>query len=949
VDGQSTDVTRRLVGRERELAALRQALGRAGAGDPTVVLLVGDAGMGKTELVRGLLAEPDLIGVSAAGDEVETELSFGLVDQLLRTSPLGKDQVQDTLPGAGTDPLEAGAALLRLVDGLQLDVPLVVAVDDAHWADRPSLDALTFGARRLRADRVLLLVATRPEGLDRLPAGLLRLADATGGRIELAGLGAAAVRTLAADVWGTAVTSSAAERLRAHTGGNPLHVRALLRELSPDALVGGGPLPAPRSYATLVLARLMSCRPEAQRLVEALAVVGARAPLATVAAAAGLADPLPALDEAVEHRLVDLIELPGERSVAFTHPLVRAAVLDDLAPSRRAALHRAAAGAVPGAGGLRHRLAGCAGYDADLAAEARTVAAEEAAGGQHGSAARLSLEVARVAPDVAEREVALLTAVDQLLLAGDLSGARERRAAVDAVGPSALRSFVQGRLAYVLGPRRQARELLEKAWSEVSLPGGELADATLAGRIAALLATCAVDRADGDAGLRWSRTALGLARITAADCNHGHMLAMSSALQGRVHEGIDELTHALKDPPAHPAAVADLRLGRGVLRLWAHRLREATDDLAACLGSWGAGGTFVSRETARFFLAELHYRAGRWEDALVTAELATSVVDETDQAWLAAFSHAAAVYPLAARGEWARADEHLAAAKAAVSTVNGGAAGLWAMLAEMRLAEARNDPKGVVAIGSLLASPGARPIEEGIAPWRASHVEALVALDRLDDARPVVDALLAAAGDEATGSSGAAAGLASVAPASPLVRADAARAVAALAGASGDAVRLAAATGTLDDDPDSPGPFARGRLELAVGTAWRRLGERSRAARLLEAAHGRFAQLRATPWVERTERELAASGARSSTRASATGAALTGQEQAVCHLVARGRTNREAAAELFLSVKTVEHHLSRAYAKLGVRSRTALAHALAGSTGGTSAGDAADPRRPALA
>src|SRR5918994_636682 len=241
------------------------------------------------------------------------------------------------------------------------------------------------------------------------------------------------------------------------------------------------------------------------------------------------------------------------------------------------------------------------------------------------------------------------------------------------------------------------------------------------------------------------------------------MLAMSSALQGRLHEGIDELSDALADPPAHPAAVADLRLGRGVLRLWAHDLREAADDLAACLGSWGASGAFVSRETARFF----------------TAEVATSVVDETDQAWLAAFSHAAAVHPLAARGEWARADEHLAAAKVAVNTVNGGAAGLWAMLAEMRLAEARNDPKGVVAIGSLLASPGARPIEEGIVPWRASHVEALVALDRLDDARPVVDALLAAAGDEAAGSGGAAAGLASLAPAKPPPRARAAPAGAA--------------------------------------------------------------------------------------------------------------------------------------------------------------------------
>ena len=709
VDGQGTG----LVGRERELAAVDAALKRASGGEPTVLLIVGEAGMGKTELLKSLVATPDVIAVAAAGDQGETELDYGLIEQLLRASPLGGDQVSDTLPRMGADPLDAGASLLRLIDGLQLGEPLVVAIDDAHWADRATLDALTFGARRLRADRVLLCVATRPEGIDRLPQGLVRLADATGGRIEVGGLDARAIRALASALREERVSVPAAERLRAHTAGNPLHARALLRELPPGALAGGGPLPAPRSYATLVLARLAGCQPPARELVAALAVVGSRTQLATVAATAGLDDPLPALDEAVEQRLVELVEAPGERAVGFTHPLVRAAVLDDLAPSRRAALHRAAAAVIPGAAGLRHRLAGCAGYDADLAAESLATARSEVDRGAYASAARLSMEAARVAPDPVTRDAAMLDALDQLLLAGNVAEVRERRHTADAAAPSARRSFVQGRLAYVLGPRADAQGLLESAWEAVTDDDGEPLDPELAGRIAALLATCAVDRADGDAGLSWARRALSLARVAAADCNHGHMLAMASALQGRMDEGIAELTEALAEGPAHPAAMADLRMGRGVLRLWTHDLRRGAEDLQACLAAWGAGGgTFVSRETARFFLADLQYRSGRWDDALVTAEVAAAIVDETEQSWIAAFSHAVAAQPLTGRGEWARAEEHLAAARGYADAIDGGAATLWTTVAQMHLDEVRGRPDAVVAVANAIT--GSREYRSGL-------------------------------------------------------------------------------------------------------------------------------------------------------------------------------------------------------------------------------------------
>ena len=161
------------------------------------------------------------------------------------------------------------------------------------------------------------------------------------------------------------------------------------------------------------------------------------------------------------------------------------------------------------------------------------------------------------------------------------------------------------------------------AWAALGEPDGP-DEQEVAGRVAGLLATIAVDRTDADAALAWVRHARRLAPQWAGEASQGHMLAMSHALRGRLAEGIDELTVELarlqggaKDDAAH----VDLSLGRGVLRMWAGDLGGAADDLAACLVG-GAGGTLVARETARYSLAELHYRAGRWDAAVVAAEVA---------------------------------------------------------------------------------------------------------------------------------------------------------------------------------------------------------------------------------------------------------------------------------------------------------------------------------------
>ncbi len=412
-----------LVGRSAEVERLGGALAAARAGHPVVVVVDGAPGTGKTTLASTLLRDGSVLAATASGDEDESVLDYGVVDQLVRALP---PDLRDRAAGvADRDPWRAGAAMVAVVEDLDLERPLVVVVDDAQWADAPSLQALTFGARRLRSVPVLVCVTCRTDDLGRLPPGLLRLAADVGARITLGPLDAAAVAELGQRAYGRPLPDLAVERLRTHTGGNPLHTVALLDDLPFDTVAGHGPLPAPRSLAELVTSVLAECPPDARALARALAVLGPRAPLARAAAVAGLeagpgpgAAPRPSavlaglgpgaplsqvariagLDrpagagaalEAAEalaaQGLVTLTSTTAGWELDFAHGVVRASVAGAVAPSVRVLLHRRAAGVTHGDEALRHRLAAAQGPDADLVAAA-TARARHHAGTGSGAA-----------------------------------------------------------------------------------------------------------------------------------------------------------------------------------------------------------------------------------------------------------------------------------------------------------------------------------------------------------------------------------------------------------------------------------------------------------------------------------------------------------------------------------------------------------------------------------
>jgi len=253
-------------------------------------------------------------------------------------------------------------------------------VDDLQWADAQSAAALRFVVRRLHAEPLLVILITRPHPADALGEAWARLlSDASRVvRVRLDGLTTDAMVELVAAAGHGHVARPVAERLRAHTHGNPLHARALVDELGEAALRAPGLLPAPRSFAQLTAARLAGLGVEAARLVAAGAVLGASFPLAAAASVGGVGDPVAALDRATT---AGLLERTPDGEIRFAHPLVRGAVYNDLSGTQRRELHLAAAAMTTGARSLEHRAAATVGYDDELAAELEHLAGELAAGG----------------------------------------------------------------------------------------------------------------------------------------------------------------------------------------------------------------------------------------------------------------------------------------------------------------------------------------------------------------------------------------------------------------------------------------------------------------------------------------------------------------------------------------------------------------------------------------
>ncbi len=472
---QSIGHADRFVGRTAELGILKTELAAIRAGSSRVVLIEGPAGIGKSAIIDRLLAsESDLTILRAAGERWEAFVAFGVIDQLMRSTKISRARLladrERSMPVE--EPVGVGQRVLQTVEDLEATGPVVLVVDDVHWADLDSLRALLFVTRRLVDARVLTLLAERPEDAQRLPEGLRRLAGGrTGSTLQLAPLTPGDIPELADLLGVTAMSGGAARRLHEHTQGNPLYISALLSEVPRGRWTSWEPvLPAPRTFAAQVVRRIEACSPSARRLVEAAAVLGAHATLTELAEMAVVDEPISALDEAIELNLLRLVpDETGLGEVAFVHPLVQAAVYGRLGPARLVELHLIAARrAVDEAAALRHRVMAATQPDPELVDQLSAFARDRAAMGAWATAASANLEAARLSGSREQREQLLLRAVDAMIGAGDLQQAEIFAEEVVGFQPNAMSEATMGYLAVLRGRLGEADSLLRAAGARPS-------------------------------------------------------------------------------------------------------------------------------------------------------------------------------------------------------------------------------------------------------------------------------------------------------------------------------------------------------------------------------------------------------------------------------------------------------------------------------------------------
>ena len=890
------------VGRPTELGRLRACAAEAAAGKPQLVFVEGDPGIGKTALTAELGSIlQEWRWLTVAGYQDEKKLPLELLSRLIDAADV-RSSDRGRFAEDGGDPFVAGAGLVQILGDLEQHAPLAVVIDDAPWADPQSLRALTFALRRLHTERMLIVLTMRSKDMSQLPPALSHYGQDRATHIRLSGLNRDEICELfRLEGLGT-LSGTAAIRLREHTAGNPLHLRALFQELPAEELRRTrGPLPAPSSVAGLVLAALADCRQPTRRLLMASAVLGPECPLVDAAAVGEVAEPLDRLEEATRTGLVEARNDGGHWVVAFRHPLFRSAIYDDLGPATRSRLHARAA-TVQQDRALTHRAA-AAGDRPDpvlvreLVAEAGT---QDAAGRVSGSA-DLLLAAARLSAPGRARDGIFLDAIDRLLRAGELADAATFADRLAALPATAQLSLVRARWAAMEGRHNDVDDLARSVWSA--------GKQTQRASAAALLAQLAILRDDNDGAALWAERALRSGTLPGQVTEQAKATrAMALTLSGQVVAGLETLDDTVVD------GSAELRATRGILRMINDDNNGALHDLQVCLPGhpgWNTGPRVVSGLAV---LADAEFRIGAWDDARRHADQAISLVTDTDQNWLLAFVHAMAVFVPAAQGAWEEADRHCATALAAAAGLPDRSSTATAANSAVYLASYRSDPMAVVAAAEPLVRAGhGASREPGVMGWAGHYMSALVALGRHEEAEEVLTEFDAVAAQLRRPSF--AATIARVRGELAMARRDHTRAR--------DAFETAVTAGA-----GSATTLDHALTQMLYGGLLRRTGERRAAAEQLRTARETLTRLGAAPFLDRCNGELVACGLAVDRPTSRPPTLLTPQERAVARLVCTGKSNREVAAELVISVKTVGYHLGNTYAKLGVNTRTQLAAVL---------------------
>jgi DNA-binding CsgD family transcriptional regulator len=723
-------------------------------------------------------------------------------------------------------------------------------------------------------------------------------------QMRLGGLDTKDLVDLAAALDRGSLTQRGAARLVAHTEGNALYCRALLEEIGVDTLNGDeGGLPAPRELSAVILARVATLSAFTQSFLAAASVLGQHATTPMIATVAELGDPSDAIDEAVASGLVSEFVVPSELS--FSHPLYRAAIYTDLSPARRQMLHARAAECVVGQARLVHQIAASSGADESLAGELEQFALKKVALGELGTAAWALEQAALLSSRSEDRERRLLDAAVSQLDGADSTAAARVLALCQ--GDSARRAALTGLLGVYAGlPSTEDRLLV--AWRDHD----PVSEREIGARAATSLANWMVLSGRPSQALLWAERAEN--GTLAGSALHGMALTAKGyafAAAGRSTEGLGALGFLPDSGNEVPVGETDALIMRGMLRLYLDDLAGAIADLGVAAARMRTGLPASYPVPCLTHLSDAHLRHGDWDAANTYAQLATSLAQDVDRPADLARAHARAAQVLSFRGQWSVAQSHVKAARQASQRSPLALLVANAAVAAASFATARNDPDGVLAATEPVRAPGMLEVGglPGMFNWRALEADALMALGRLDEAEHALDEFEAAVPRG---------GLTSAALAIARCRGNLA---VARGNASGAQAMFERARSL---EPAVPMPFERALVGLADGRRLRWIDDGPGAIAQFEEAHRVFSALGADPYVQVCAAELATLEVSAATESPAALLGLSRAELAVARLVATGLINREVAAELYVSVKTVEYHLRNIFIKLDITSRREL-------------------------
>lgn len=912
----------RLVGRGAELETLNQILRTVRAGRPQFVVMAGETGVGTTAVLRSFLERTSEAVVlrGNCAEELRT-LEYGLIDQLWTCLPPTISAHHKRT--RSSDSIAVGAELLTVIGILGQGRPVIIGIDDLQWIDSSSARALTFAVRRLRREPVLIIGSGREDELKRLGprwSGLFADADLFSA-IEMTGITADHVRGLAA-AKGHPVTAHVADRLRSHTGGNPLHLLSLLEEVPQgQTLTESNTLAAPRTYALIILTRLAGLSPQTRDFVVATAVLGNHASLRTAAAIAETDEAFAVADEAEACGILRRTGSGINGSVRFVHPLARSVIYDDLPATERRSLHRKAAEALGSPMSLHHLVAAANGVDGQLAIRLRAQATHEMSHGSLLQAAKYRELASDVEPDSRLSKDDLLHAVELLHIVGDANEIRMLKdrllSFLEDQPPYEGWSREEGQPSPGSLSRRYAVALFDLAHGDPNDVVGQLTDLTecesvldqpaLLNRIASRLAALHSTLGNDEQAIRWAKAVLAAPEHVGATGGFlaREALAFGYARTGRAAEAFAVLAGVGNTAPV----VLDVVLlsARGVIRNWFGHA-GAVDDLRV-VNRRIRGGAALSDAMlvlVNAALAETEFRSGNWSTVVRHIELAISLGEDLDLRWHMAYAHhvAAHIHAVCGRRRFATAN-----AASARSLSQGGQDlddGAYAALAAVHCAWAASDWECVEEALQHFARTSQPWVDlPNFSIWRFRLAESLIAQNRANEALDLLDHATRALGWGGTCET-------------ETIRL---RALALhRSGATSSALRTCSPASNQIQNPET---FSDALLAADYGRILVEIGDGD-ASVPLHAASQVFERLGAVPFRQKCDsliRRAGIAGSPPAMRHPNAFESLTAREQVVARLVAEGASNREVAAELYLSVKGVEFHLSNIFVKLGISSR----------------------------